>query len=191
MMDCRGRIVTQPTSEPVTLTEVKDHLRIDHNDQDVLLIGLLKTARQYLEEVCGRAFMTQTRSAAFKDWPVGDVFHLPFPPVQSVSSIVYTDTDGTDHTFSSSCYSSDIYSEPARVVLGYGETWPSTAIHNPDYPIEIQYVCGYTSANSVPGPIKDAIKVYVEMLYDKTSGVYSDYLKSAALSLITQYRVFF
>jgi uncharacterized phiE125 gp8 family phage protein len=42
-----------PLAEPVTLADLKAHLRIDANDEDDLLEGLIRVARAHLEAVTG------------------------------------------------------------------------------------------------------------------------------------------
>ncbi|RUM40311.1 MAG: hypothetical protein DSY80_10440, partial [Desulfocapsa sp.] len=55
--------ITPAASEPLTLAEVKDHLRILDNDQDTLLSSLITAATSYLDTrhgILGRALITQT-----------------------------------------------------------------------------------------------------------------------------------
>ena len=42
--------VEQPTQEPVALEEIKEYLRIDGDDEDVLLASLITAARCYCED---------------------------------------------------------------------------------------------------------------------------------------------
>lgn len=51
---------TQPVVEPVTLAEVRAHLRIESLDEDALLSNLVSAARAWCEDYCDRTFvMTQ------------------------------------------------------------------------------------------------------------------------------------
>ena len=36
------------------LTEIKDYLRVDHNDEDVLLMSLLAAAESYIKQTTGK-----------------------------------------------------------------------------------------------------------------------------------------
>ncbi len=58
-------IVRKPLIEPVTLEEVKDYLHIEHDTEDNLLAHFIQSAREYIEEFVGRAFMTQVRRVTF------------------------------------------------------------------------------------------------------------------------------
>ncbi len=191
-------ITTAPPDEPVTLDEVKTHLRgIDHNDHDEMLIGLIKSTRQRFESILGRALVQQTRTAYFQNWPTNGVFSLPYPALRSVSSIKYTDTGGTQYTWSADNYDVDTASEPGRVVLGYSKTWPTATLHHDTYPIEIEYVCGYAPTDdsppdyraNVPETIKTAMKLEIELKYNMPPEGLATYTQGAIDALIMPYRV--
>ena len=165
------RFETAPTVEPISLYEMKLHSRIDHDDEDTLLDSLIKSARQYCETFTGRAFCTQTIQYYLNNWPSGDAIYLPLPPVQSVSSVRWTDSSGTETTLTvSDDYEVDTDSEPARVVLPYNKSWP-TGILAPNNPIVVEYVAGYGNATDVPEYIKAAIKLYAGALYENREAV--------------------
>jgi hypothetical protein len=75
-------------------------------------------------------------------WPNSDVIVLPFGQLISVTHVKYTNSDGDQSTFSASDYTVDNDSDPGRVVLNYGEEWPSFTPQTSN-PIEIQYICGW------------------------------------------------
>ena len=83
-----------PLAEPVTLAELKAHLRIDATDEDELLEGLIRVARVHLERLTGTALMTQGFRLLLDDWPKGDVIQLMKTPVQSMDAILVYDADG-------------------------------------------------------------------------------------------------
>jgi len=72
---------------------------------------------------------------------------LPFGNLASVAQVYYTDTDYTQNTFSTDYYNVDTSSEPGRIVLEYGDNWPTASL-SPENPIEIEFTCGY-GANAV------------------------------------------
>lgn len=49
-------IETQPTNEPVTITQAKNFLRIDDTDDDLLVLALIQAAREACEVFTGRSF---------------------------------------------------------------------------------------------------------------------------------------
>ena len=48
------RLLTPPVSEPVTLEQARNFVRVDSDDDDALLRGLITAARQEAEAVTGR-----------------------------------------------------------------------------------------------------------------------------------------
>jgi len=159
-------LVTAPTVEPVTVTDIKSHLRIDTADDDTLLGVYITVARKWCEKFQNRAYITQTWNLILDDFPDGDVIEIPLPPLQSVSSITYYDTDDTAYTFSTDNYMVDTDSEPGRVVLKYAKTWPSITLR-PANAVVIQFIAGYGGAASdVPEHIIHAIKMLVGHLYE-------------------------
>ena len=52
-------IVMQPVIEPVSLDEMKKHLRVDIDDDDELIQAMITAARTHIENITRRAFLTQ------------------------------------------------------------------------------------------------------------------------------------
>lgn len=185
-----------PYTEPVTLDEIKDHLRIvDFTDHDSQLIGLITASREWVESYTGRALIQQTWKYYLQDWPSGDEFELPFPPLQSVTSIKYTDSDDDETEWDSTEYEVDTDSEPGRVILAYGYTWPSTTLH-PKNPIKVEFVAGYDSEGSpadylvnIPQAIKAAILLDIEINYDRAKPDI-EIFKDRRDALLAPYRIF-
>lgn len=61
----RSRIITPPATEPLSLSDAKAYLRVTHTAEDSLITSQIKSARQYCERACRRAFVTQTIEAVF------------------------------------------------------------------------------------------------------------------------------
>ena len=60
-----------PTLEPLTLAEVKRHLRIDHTDDDVYINDyLIPAAREYVEDETERQLITATWALKLPGCPV-------------------------------------------------------------------------------------------------------------------------
>jgi len=158
-------IVTPSTQDPITLDEAKNFMKIDTEDDDGLILTQITAAKEYAEATQGRKFMTQTWKYYLDDWPDENYIELPFPPLQDVSTIKYTDYNGTQTTWSSSEWDHDIVSEPGRVILGYGYSWPTATLH-PNNPIEIQFICGYGTPDDVPEVTKAGMKLIIDELYE-------------------------
>ena len=48
-------LIHPPQAEPLTLADVKAHLRLDSGDEDTLLAALIRAAREHLERTTGLA----------------------------------------------------------------------------------------------------------------------------------------
>lgn len=162
----QAKIYAAPTEEPVSLLDLKEHCGIVGDDQDALLEALITSARQYAESYTRRALVTQTWDYYRDFWPDGDYFELPFGQLQSVTSVKYKDSDGTETTMTVTTeYLVDANSDPGRIVLPYGENWPSFTAY-PVNPIVVRFVCGFGAASSVPAAIRTAIKMLAAETYE-------------------------
>ena len=159
-------LVTAAQAEPVTIDELMTHLRVENDEDALYLDEIEKAAREYIESLLGRKLITQTWKVYFDSWPEDNVFEIPYGQLQSVASIIYTDTDGTQHTLDSSVYDVDTASEPGKVVLAYNQSWPSVSLY-PTNPICIEFTCGYGDRGSaVPSMLRHAIKLLAGHLYE-------------------------
>lgn len=148
------------------MDEAKVHLRVTHSDDDAYITGLIKTARLSTEKHCGRAFITQSWEATFDAIESGRL-RLPYPPLISITSIHYRDSDGTSQTVQASDYEANTDHEPG--IIKFSTTPPyCTSYENP---LRVTYVAGYGSALVVPEDIKHAIKLSVGHWYQHRSNV--------------------
>jgi uncharacterized phiE125 gp8 family phage protein len=191
---------TAPTVEPVTLAEVKKHLRLAtteagaaaYTSEDDLLNRLITVARTQAEQETGRAFITQTKTMYLDGWPDEDFIRLPYPTLQS-AAVTYRLEDDDDYDETLSTVDTDIVSEPGRVVLQPNESWPSGTLYT-DRPIKIVFVCGYgDDADDVPENIKSAMLLKISDLYENRGevvmGVSVGRITDAVDSLLRQYRI--
>jgi len=159
------KLVTGPTSEPVTLPEAKTQCRVDLDDEDDLITGYIAAARRWCERVDRRAFCTQTWQLWLDAWPNGNAITLRMPPLQSVSSIVYYDDADQATTLAASNYYVDTVSEPGRVVLRSTASWPSATLREANG-VCVTFVAGWAAAADVPRTIKQAILLIVGHWYE-------------------------
>lgn len=158
-------ITSEPSVEPVTLNEARDFMRVDYDDDDALIKELIKAARRHAENVTERAFINQTWTLGLDCFWGSSVLYLPRPPLSSVTSITYVDTDGNSQTVAASTYSVDTTHEPGRVWLAYGQTWPTPRAER--NAVTVTYVAGYgAAASSVPETARIAIKMMVSDMYE-------------------------
>lgn len=183
------KLITAPASEPVTLTEAKAHLRIDTTDDDALITSLIIAARSEAEKITRRALVNQTWELALDSFHCREI-SLPFPRLQSVTSVKYVDVSGVEQTLDTLMYQVDADSEPARIAPVYGAFWPATMVQL--NAVRIRYVAGYgAAAATVPDAIKAWIKVRVATLYENREGISSGNVSQTPFidGLLDEYRV--
>ena len=156
-------IETAPTGYPVSVEDIKEHAIIEHDNDDWLLNSYLRAAIADLDPpygILGRAMMEQTLIAYLTGFD-SDRIYLPYPPLVSVTSVKYQDSDGNEQTVDSSTYEVITGSEPGYVAILDGENWP-TDEDDISTPVLIEYKAGYTS---VPEGIKFYIMLLVAEMY--------------------------
>ncbi|MBE3118845.1 MAG: phage head-tail connector protein [Candidatus Atribacteria bacterium] len=164
------RISAQPSTEPVSLSEAKAHLRVDIADDDTLISSLITAARQILEVQAQRQFVTATWVMTLDKFPLlCKEIRLLRPPIASVTSIYYLNSAGTSTLLAAADYRVDSASEPGRITPAYGKTWPIA------YPVTnavtVTYSAGYGAASAVPKAITQAILLLVGHWYENREAV--------------------
>ncbi len=183
-----------PGTEPVSLDEAKQYLRVDQNAEDDLIGQLISAARRRVERGSYRQLVTATwllTLDSFFDleprarWTLqsvpgqedlipqlrgvgifsaGNVIRLPKTPLVSVVSIYYTAADGTQQLLDPSAYVIDAVSEPGRVAPAYSTFWPITL--RQIQAVRITFTAGYGSdPSTVHQEVKLAIKRIVGLYY--------------------------
>ena len=94
----------------------------------------------------------------------GGRIDLPFPRIQSVESIKYTDPAGLVQTLDPSKYLVDLIGEPGAIVPAPGTYWPAT--HDVVNGVQISYTAGFGDASAVPAQIKTWILMRLTDLYE-------------------------
>src|SRR5690606_20751896 len=158
-------IVTPPAEEPVTLTEAKNHLRVDLTDDDSLISALIVAAREHAEAITRRAFITQTLKLSLDAFPANNgPIYVPMPPLQSVNSLKYFDTDGMEQTLTEGTdFLVDNESEPGRITPAPDTGWPAT--QNRPNAVSVELVAGLCDASTAPKGLKLAILLMEGSLY--------------------------
>jgi len=184
-------LITPPVGEPITTAEAKEHLIVTETDDDSYIAALISAATLKLENDTSRRFLTQTWDYYMDEFPDSDELILPYPPLQSITSIKYLDTNGVEQTFAAADYIVDTYSEEGRIALDEGESWPSTQpVINAVY---TRMVVGYGLAASVPEALKHALKLYLSLLYENREpivmGTIVSKIPDSIGALVSMYRI--
>lgn len=148
-----------PASGIVALQDMRDHLRVVDSAEDFYISTLILAASETVEEMTGRAVVTQTWAMALPS--ASGAVYLPKSPVQSVTSITYYDANNV----SQSAVVADFYlmndGDQAWLEPKPGKSWPTT-YDRPDA-ITITFVAGYSS---IPSALKHATMLLVSQWFD-------------------------
>jgi len=202
-------ITTEPASEPVTATDVKNQLEIDSADtsKDTQIELYITAARQMVEEYTGLALITQVWRLTLDHWPndreewwdgvrqgalnelraSGRAAQIMLPryPLQSVDTIT---ADGAAVTIAD-VFIADTQQRPGRLVIKHGATWP-TVIDNANG-IQIDYTAGYGDApTDVPAALRLAIIQMAAYMFEHRGDCDTDNVMkmSGAKSLVGSYK---
>jgi uncharacterized phiE125 gp8 family phage protein len=162
-------LLTPPTAEPLTRAELKLWLKVEVSADDALIDALGQAARQLVEQVTDRALITQTWRLTLPRLGPRPV-RLPVWPVQSVTSVAYTDSTGVAASWDASLWALSA-AEPPELVPAYQELWPiqwagGVTLGPRADAASVTFVAGYgADGSAVPGPVLTAIKLLVQHWY--------------------------
>lgn len=154
------KLITAPEEYPVSLDELKTHVRIDTDDFNTDLTLKLEAAIKHVEETTRRALITQTWMITLPRFPIGDRgIVLPKGQLQAVNEINYLDNDGDETTLDDADYSASRNREPAVIVPAFNGVWPSAREYLDS--VQIEFDCGFgDEAADVPADLRQAILLY-------------------------------
>jgi uncharacterized phiE125 gp8 family phage protein len=153
------------TSEPITINDVKEHLRIQTTAEDRILAGYIKVARIELSNKIKRTLIPTSYLMEIDSFK--DTIILPLPPLSSTSAdvvIKYINSSGGTSTCSSTVYTVDYRSEPAKLYLAHDASWP-TDVRDVEGAIKISFKAGYTTA-TIPENAALWLKYRVGVMYE-------------------------
>jgi len=184
------KIINPPSVEPITLEEAKHHLRIDGNDDDLLIQSLIKQAREWCEYYQNRKYITQTLELVLDTFPNGNaIVFNSCSPVQKVESIKYYDENRQEFLFDESSYIADLDGFVNRLVLNRGKHWPVVELQSVNA-VRVRVVAGYgDGGDKVPEAIKWAIILQMKLLYDDYRPEEKTKLEEARNALLSMNRV--
>jgi uncharacterized phiE125 gp8 family phage protein len=165
-------LLTGPALEPVSLLDVKAHLRVDHDDDDALLTAAIVSARVHVEAAIRRVLIEQTWRIHLDRWPRKRIFRVPVAPLIAVDAVRVRDAEGGSTLVDADDYEVDVASVPGRLVLAAAAPSPPGRAVNG---IEIDVTAGYGATTlDVPSPLRHAVMMLVAHWYEHRGAVGHD-----------------
>lgn len=156
--------LTDPAVEPVTLDQMKAHLRLTTTDEDAILADFVQAARIHIEHSTRRALISQQWRVFLDAWPVSRIVRLPVSPVISIDQVTLYDFDGTPSTLQPEEYRLDRSARPERLRINVGAGLPASQM----MAAEIDFTAGYgLTPDIVPQDCRQAIRLLAAHWFER------------------------
>ncbi|HEY1071500.1 head-tail connector protein [Brevundimonas sp.] len=152
-------VTAAPTDQAITLAAAKKHLRVDHDDDDALIEGMVAAAVGHVESVTGQRLVRQTLTIRCGGW--NDLAALSVAPVVEILAIRYRDGSGVDQTLSAAEYEARLEGLLPEIVRAGGASWPSVQAGSL---ITVEMMAGYDDG-AAPPELMAAAKLILGDLY--------------------------
>jgi uncharacterized phiE125 gp8 family phage protein len=151
--------VTAPAVSPLTLSEVKLYLRIEHTAEDALVAQWIQAATEAAEKFLGVSLITQSHRLWVRA-PWSACLHMPKGPIQEIQTAEIRGLDGSTTTLDPETYV--LY--PARALL----QWLSVPVGEE---LIITYVAGFgDGASDVPSLIRQGMLHHIAAMAEAREG---------------------
>jgi len=201
-------LVTPATTPLVTVAEMKAHGRLDTIPEgDAFMEGLVEAATARAQDITRRAFLTEAWRLTMDRWPgaandewwngvregipstfEATSFLIRKAPFLTVSAIKTVAEDGTETTWASSNDSATTEAGFGRVAKRVGQIWPLIiAPVRSVGGIRVEFTAGNgTDPTDVPAPIRHAVKMIAQHLYENRE---AQEIPNAAAMILSRYKV--
>jgi uncharacterized phiE125 gp8 family phage protein len=179
---------TPPALEPLTLAEVKAHLRVVHADDDDFIAKLIVAARRQVEARTALRLLSQVWRITLDCWPDDGIVLLPLTPVMSVDDVKVFSADDISAGIDPSHYFVDVAALPPRLAFRQSRVPPQPGrIING---IEITLTAGFgATAAAVPQELKQAMLLMIASWFAHRGDDGDHSLPLLAQELLRSFRV--
>lgn len=164
-------LITEATSEPITLNEVKNHLRIDGADHDLIVTPLIKTSRLIGEKITGRDFIEKEWRTYLDYFPNCNYegIEIRKSKLLSITSIQYYDENNALQTLSSSNYYITNEADYSSIYINKDKSFPRTYCRKQAVIITFK-----TSFPNFPQDLKQAMLSVCSYLFENAGDCIND-----------------
>jgi uncharacterized phiE125 gp8 family phage protein len=163
MKNLQVRIKTDITAEPVSTTEAKLYCKVTGSTEDTVFSELITTARQLVEKYLSISVAEKTIHAHWIQMPDDNELELPYGPVIAVSKVYKIDEEGTEEEL---VLNTDYHVYGDQDIIVKVQSFWSSGI-KAERSVRVEYTAGYghTNTETLPSPIKTAIRKLVVKSY--------------------------
>lgn len=158
-------LMTPPATEPVSLANAKQHLKVETSADDGLINNLIATARQHVEKQIDKVLIEQTWLIYFDNWTDDGELKLQVAPITTINYLRTYSDDDIANTIDPSHYYADLVKNPQKLILRGSRIWlkPGRIANG----IEIEATAGYgPTGASVPTPLRSAMLMLIAYWYE-------------------------
>ncbi|MGM4997427.1 head-tail connector protein [Tardiphaga sp. 538_B7_N1_4] len=155
-------LLVPPASEPLSLAEARQFLRVEHADDDAVITALIAAARAHVEALTRRALLTQTWRVVLDAWPANGRIAPRIGPLQTLLAARMFDAAGMPHALDVESF---VVDTAANVIAA--PCWALPAPGRAVAGIELDVICGFGAlASEVPADLVHALKILLAHWYD-------------------------
>ncbi|MDZ4367246.1 MAG: head-tail connector protein [Afipia sp.] len=154
-------LVTAPAAEPLSLSDAKSFLRVEHGDDDAIITSLVSAARNHVEALTRSALITQTWRLVLDRWPDGGRIAPRIGPLRALTAVRVFDAAGE-----ASLIDPDIFVVDAAAGVLAAPAWPLPVPGRGVAGIELDIEVGFGAASDVPQTLRQAIRMLVAHWYE-------------------------
>ncbi len=158
-------------SPVIELAEAKEHLRVDHDEDDALIEAYLAAAQDHIERHTSQVLTPRVMEMAVRGFPIGGrsgaAFDIPRTPVTGIEAIDYLDSDGIAAALAEEDWR---WTESAASLVrpAIAASWP--AAYDEDGSVRLTFEAGY-DLGLAPGSLSSAVKLLLGTFYAQREGV--------------------
>lgn len=182
------RLKTAPTSTAVSLTEAKEHLRVDGTDDDTYITTLIDVATDAVQNFTRLQLMDATYILYLNCF--SSEIDLMISPVKDITAIKYYDANNVSQSLDLNIIDPDYKDAPGKIYLAKNKSWPTT--YERKNAVEIQFLVGEASASAIDDAIKQAMLLIIGHYYENRLDVVNTLnreLPMGSKHLLTPYRI--
>lgn len=178
------RRITEPVTEPVSLTEAKAHLAIDQSftEDDRYIQSLLSAARHHVESVSDRTLIRSQWQLKLDLFPSYDI-ELPRPPIAAGDVVVtFVPSSQASAVEAYTNFRVDRDATPAAIRPQWNGSWPTCRGAEND--VTITYWAGYgESGTDVPPPARHCILMLAAHWFSQREAVVQGGMNPAPMAV--------
>ncbi len=162
------QVLVPPVQDPVSLAETKLFLQLDADNEDALVLDLIRTATELVERRTGKSLISRTLRQSVFEWPKNGVFSLQSRPMVQVLQIQHVNDQNEVTLVDPGEYYTDV--GQARIIAL--PTFPQIGAGQPTRKLQIDFVAGYGLDNSqIPAPLRMALLIIIKDIFEREPGV--------------------